>query len=63
MVFPQPGPPHTIVGRPVGTPPFVTSSNPAIPVGDFSNRVILRGALPFRLLLIVYAGQYHSLKV
>src|SRR6266404_5057267 len=63
MVLPQPGPPHTIVGRPLGTPPFVTSSKPAIPVGDFSNLVILWGAFPFRFLLMVYVGQYHSLKV
>jgi hypothetical protein len=26
-----------MVGRPFGTPPFVTSSKPLIPVGDFSN--------------------------
>lgn len=35
MVLPQPGPPHTIVGRPFGTPPPVISSKPAIPVLAF----------------------------
>jgi hypothetical protein len=37
MVLPQPGPPHTIVGRPWGTPPLVISSNPAMPVRAFGN--------------------------
>ncbi len=32
MVLPQPGPPHTRVGRPRGTPPPVISSNPRMPV-------------------------------
>ena len=34
-VLPQPGPPHTRVGRPAGSPPEVISSNPGIPVGTF----------------------------
>jgi hypothetical protein len=33
--LPEPGPPHTSVGRPCGNPPYVTSSSPLIPVGDF----------------------------
>src|ERR1700730_4992839 len=35
MVFPQPGPPHTMVGRPAGRPPPLISSKPAIPLGAF----------------------------
>src|SRR5688572_9144159 len=31
-VLPDPGPPQTSVGRPVGSPPRVTSSRPRIPV-------------------------------
>ena len=34
-VLPEPGPPETRVGRPVGRPPLVISSKPGIPVGDF----------------------------
>jgi hypothetical protein len=37
MVFPQPGPPQTMVGRPAGSPPLVISSKPAIPLGAFFN--------------------------
>jgi hypothetical protein len=42
-----------MVGRPFGTPPFVTSSKPAIPVRAFSSRVTFAAALPFRFLRIV----------
>ena len=34
-VLPQPAPPQTSVGRPVGNPPPVISSSPRMPVGDF----------------------------
>src|SRR5690349_14011653 len=37
MVLPHPGLPQTIVGRPLGSPPPVTSSNPGIPVADFAS--------------------------
>src|SRR5258708_33281479 len=36
MVLPQPGPPQTMVVRPLGRPPPVISSSPGMPVGDFS---------------------------
>ena len=36
-VLPQPGPPHTSVGRPFGSPPPVISSRPSIPVGAFGS--------------------------
>src|SRR5450755_1056935 len=36
-VLPVPAPPVTSVARPRGRPPRVTSSNPPIPVGDFTN--------------------------
>src|SRR6202049_1164709 len=36
-VFPEPAPPLTRVGRPVGNPPPVISSNPWIPVDDFGS--------------------------
>src|SRR5258706_10409028 len=63
IVFPQPGPPHTMVGRPLGNPPFVTSSNPAIPVRDLSSLVIPREAFPFRFLRIAKIPlQYQSFK-
>src|SRR6266404_2056291 len=55
IVLPQPGPPHTIVGRPFGTPPLVTSSKPAIPVRAFSSRSALAGAWPFRFLRIAHS--------
>ena len=42
-VLPHPGPPHTSVGRPSGTPPSVISSNPSMPVGT------LRSAGPGRV--------------
>jgi hypothetical protein len=37
MVFPQPGPPQTIVVRPRGNPPPLISSSPLIPVGALGN--------------------------
>ena len=33
-VLPQPAEPHSNVGRPSGSPPWVTSSRPRMPVGD-----------------------------
>src|SRR5690242_11159550 len=45
-VLPQPAPPHTRVGRPRGSPPWVISSSPGIPVGAFAN-ARLAGWLPF----------------
>src|SRR4051812_27439959 len=39
MVLPQPGPPHTKLGRPFGSPPDVSSSNPRMPVGLFFSAV------------------------
>src|SRR4051812_37913272 len=38
-VLPQPGPPHTSVGRPRGKPPPVTSSRPWMPVGHLAREV------------------------
>jgi hypothetical protein len=37
----------------LGTPPFVTSSKPAIPVRAFSSRFLFAEALPFRFLRII----------
>jgi hypothetical protein len=37
-VLPDPAGPQTNVGRPRGTPPSVTWSNPLIPVGVLANR-------------------------
>jgi hypothetical protein len=38
MILPVPEPPVTSEARPLGRPPRVISSNPLIPVGDFSSR-------------------------
>ena len=35
-VLPHPGPPHTSVGRPSGSPPPVISSKPSMPVGTLA---------------------------
>ena len=42
-VLPHPGPPHTSVGRPSGSPPPVISSKPSIPVATFASDVDVRG--------------------
>jgi hypothetical protein len=61
MVFPEPGPPTRSVVRPLGRPPPVISSNPAMPVGAFASVSILdlNERLPFlvRVPLILHASQ------
>src|SRR5688500_14824104 len=42
-VLPQPGPPQISVGRPLGSPPPVISSRPAIPVGTFGSLRVSAG--------------------
>src|ERR1700682_1137600 len=49
-VLPQPAPPQTSVGRPVGNPPPVISSSPRMPVHDFRK---VFGADDFFVLFIV----------
>src|SRR6266849_8570591 len=55
------GPPHTIIGRPFGTPPFVTSSQPTISVRAFSARFTFAEALPFRFLRIINTKRLNRL--
>jgi len=43
-VLPQPAEPQSKVGRPLGKPPSVISSSPAMPVGHFSTAGIARAA-------------------
>jgi hypothetical protein len=43
-VLPQPAEPQSKVGRPLGKPPSVISSSPAMPVGHFSIEGIARDA-------------------
>ena len=40
-VLPEPGPPATSVGLPAGSPPYVMSSSPGIPVGAFPSGVAI----------------------
>jgi hypothetical protein len=45
-VLPDPGPPQTSEGRPVGRPPMVIASKPTTPVGDFLSVSISYLTLP-----------------
>jgi hypothetical protein len=45
IVLPEPGPPTNSVVRPVGTPPPVIESKPAMPVGVLTGRLARRWLL------------------
>lgn len=53
-VLPQPAPPHTNVGLPLGSPPPVISSNPGMPVLHFGK---LGGADDFSFVTVLVKGQ------
>lgn len=54
-VFPQPAPPQRSVGRPVGNPPWVIASRPAMPVGDLQSATAA-GASPLFAALVTGEG-------
>jgi hypothetical protein len=59
-VLPHPALPHIRVGLPLGSPPFVISSSPFMPVGHFSRTFTSRFAFTIVSSRLVYQSEVMS---